>query len=149
MKERLKKAFNHLKVLGLISNQQDLADKMKYARASVSKALNGHDGYLTDNFITEFCNKFPQIFNPNWLLTGEGEMLKDSQPAKPEEGEPSNYNILVQHLLSQLEKLEQANKELSETNKNLIEENKKLIADNGYYKGLLEQNGIKQTGTDN
>lgn len=115
----------------------------QYANNLVSEGKS-----VGDKVIDNILSKFSSI-NPIWLKLGEGEMLKDSQPAKPEEGEPSNYNILVQHLLSQLEKLEQANKELSETNKNLIEENKKLIADNGYYKGLLEQNGIKQTGTDN
>lgn len=98
----------------------------------------GYVNKIGDNITVKSLNKISLVYpelNINWLKTGEGEMLKDSQPARPEEGVPSNNNILVQHLLSQLEKLEQENKKLTE-------ENKKLIADNGYYKGLLDNNKI-------
>lgn len=76
MKERLNKAFYHLKSIGLISKQDDLADKMSFSRTSISKAMNGYEDYLTESFMRKLNIAYPDIFNLNWLLTGEGSMLK-------------------------------------------------------------------------
>jgi hypothetical protein len=78
MKNRLKAAYHYLMGINMIINQQDLADKMKYSRTSISKALNGYDDYLTENFMTNLGNTFPDIFNSDWLMKGTGEMLKNN-----------------------------------------------------------------------
>jgi transcriptional regulator with XRE-family HTH domain len=75
MKNRLKKAVNYLKLEDIIKNQEDLAEKLGYDKASVSQALNGSKKYLTDSFIAKFCKKF-NVINYDWLLTGEGDMLR-------------------------------------------------------------------------
>lgn len=78
MKERLREVYNYLKFKKIISKQDDLATLMGYNRVSVSRALNGHEGYLTKEFLYKLTDVFPEI-NYNWLLTGEGSMLKESK----------------------------------------------------------------------
>ncbi len=76
MKDRLQKAYRYLQQEKVVSTQQDLAKKLNLDRASVNKALNDKDGYLTDSFVEKFSDIFSDIFNINWILTGEGSMLK-------------------------------------------------------------------------
>lgn len=83
MKDRLQKAYRYLQQEKIVSTQQELANKLHLDRASVNKALNDKDGYLTENFIEKFSTVFPDI-NPTWLLTGEGSMLKSENIKKEE-----------------------------------------------------------------
>ncbi|WP_333615635.1 S24 family peptidase [Bacteroides pyogenes] len=72
--DRIKKAYEYLRYQGLVETQDDVADKMNRQRSNVSSALNGNPKYLTEKFINAFCKTF-KIINPDWLLTGEGNML--------------------------------------------------------------------------
>lgn len=74
-KERLKSAFKYLKSIGILHTQKDLANKMQASPQNVSSAFKGEEKVLTDKFLKRFCETF-QVFNLNWLLTGEGSMLK-------------------------------------------------------------------------
>lgn len=91
MKDRLKKAYDYLVYEKLINNQQDLASAMKYSRASISKALNGYEGYLTESFLKKFNETFNNIFNLDWLITGEGNMMANNSNKLAEE--PDSVNI--------------------------------------------------------
>jgi hypothetical protein len=61
--------------LSLKAIQQEIAVKIGYNRIGVSKALNGDEKYLTDNFLEKFNYKFGVPFNVEWLLFGKGEPL--------------------------------------------------------------------------
>ncbi len=74
-KERLQRAINYLRMNGIVSSQVDAANKMGASEATVSNALRGNDRYLTDKFLKRFNDAFNGIFNINWLLDDEGEML--------------------------------------------------------------------------
>ena len=37
--------------------------------------MNGNVAYLTDNLFVKICAAFPGVFNIDYLLTGEGELL--------------------------------------------------------------------------
>lgn len=37
--------------------------------------MNGNAAYLTDNLFVKICAAFPGVFNIDYLLTGEGELL--------------------------------------------------------------------------
>ena len=76
-KERLNKAYNYLKFKGIVSKQQDVAEKMGATRPNVAKALNGNEGFLTESFLKRFAQAFDDTISAYWLLTGEGEMLND------------------------------------------------------------------------
>ena len=77
-KERLQKAINYLRLNGIVSSQVDTANKMGASEATVSNALKGNDKYLTDKFLKRFNGAFGGLFNLDWLLDEEGEMLNKS-----------------------------------------------------------------------
>lgn len=83
----LKEAYEHLRSLGIVHTQKDIADKVKYNKSAVSQALNGIEGYVTSNFVSTFNEAFGGIFNEGYLLRGEGTLLKDAPadeaPQKP------------------------------------------------------------------
>lgn len=83
-KERFNKAYKYLEYIGIVKKQEDIAEKMKASRSNVSSALSGNEKVLTERFIMRFAKAF-DIFSLEWLLTGDGNMLKNdsSQRATP------------------------------------------------------------------
>lgn len=83
----LREAYNHLRNLGVVHKQKDIADKIGYHKSAVSQALSGVNGYVTGNFVSAFNEAFGGIFNEAYLLRGEGTLLKDGvqdeAPQKP------------------------------------------------------------------
>lgn len=73
--KRFLMAFNYLRQEGILTSQKDLVEKMNSNKATISSALNGREGYLTDSFIYKFNNAVGNIFDIRWLLTGDGTML--------------------------------------------------------------------------
>lgn len=90
-KERFEKAYNYLKFQGIIKKQDDVAKTMGATRANVSLALNGNPAVLTDNFLMRFAKAYPGMFNFDWLLTGDGEMLTVNQPEPAKEPSDVHY----------------------------------------------------------
>lgn len=78
--DRFKKAFEYLRYNGLATTQLDVAKKMGSQRSNISSALNGNERYLTDNLLAKFNEAFGGIFDVNWLINGEGSMLKGTAP---------------------------------------------------------------------
>jgi len=76
--DRLRQVFNYIKSIGLVHTQKDLAERMKASEATVSKALKGEEQILTSSFLRRLNRAFDNIFNSQWLLTGEGEMIEDA-----------------------------------------------------------------------
>lgn len=72
--ERLNKAFNYLCYLGMVRSQKEFAELVNFNEANMSSALNGNTKYLTDNLLRKVSD-VTGVFNPAWLLTGEGDML--------------------------------------------------------------------------
>jgi len=76
---RINKAILYLiekEYINRYSIQKDIAKKVGANYNNTNAALNGDSKYLTDNFIKRFNVAFENIFNIDWLLTGEGNMLK-------------------------------------------------------------------------
>lgn len=73
-KNRLEKAVAYLKGAQIIKNQKDISDTGIVSEESLTRALKGNEKYLTDNFLKKIAAKYG--FNSDWLLTGEGSMLK-------------------------------------------------------------------------
>lgn len=78
-KERLKEAYEYVRQYFGIHTQTDLASKLKMTRPAISSAMNGNPSYLTDNLFTKICAAFPGVFNLDYLLNGEGELLANSE----------------------------------------------------------------------
>lgn len=73
-KERINKVFDYLRFSGAIRTQADMASAMRASRSNISSALSGKTDVLTDSFLERVARTFG--VNEMWLLTGEGEMLK-------------------------------------------------------------------------
>lgn len=88
--ERLQKAVDALKYLGVFKTQQDAANQMLMSRPNFSAALNGSEKYFTENFLDRFLSVFGNTISSGWLLTGEGEMLIGDGSKMPLSPPPSN-----------------------------------------------------------
>lgn len=75
---RLQSAYGELLKRKLASTKKDIAEKMGASAPNVSSAFNGDPRVLTDRFLSRFNAAFDNLFNLDWLLTGDGEMLKDA-----------------------------------------------------------------------
>jgi len=80
-RKRFLTAFNYLRQEGIITSQKDLVEKMDANKATISSAMNGRDGYLTDKFLYKFNNAVGNIFDIAWLLSGHGTMLPNGEIA--------------------------------------------------------------------
>ena len=78
-KERLKEAYEYVRQYFGIHTQSDFASKLKMTRPAISSAMNGNSAYLTDNLFTKICAAYPGVFNLDYLLNGEGELLANSE----------------------------------------------------------------------
>lgn len=77
-RERLKAAYDYLRNQGRVHTQSDVASLMDATRQNVSAAMKGKDGVLTNSFLKRFNAAFDDVFNSDWLINGEGEMLARS-----------------------------------------------------------------------
>ena len=80
---RLNEAYRHLFAYFGISSQTDFAKAIHVQRSALSAAMNGSKLYLTNNFFTKICAAFPGVFNLDYFLKGEGELLlaHEEQPS--------------------------------------------------------------------
>lgn len=76
-KSRIREVYNYLRSKGIIHTQKDLAELVGANRVTVSNALNDRGGYLTKDFV-ERINRFAgNIFNIDYIFSGEGRLLQD------------------------------------------------------------------------
>lgn len=104
--KRLHEAFEHLRKFFGIHTQTDFAEVLKYSRVYISSALNGNEKNLTDKLFTNICEAYPGVFNLNYLLTGEGDLLTLEEEVHNEDYEklynpqPIDHSSLVNALLA-------------------------------------------------
>ncbi len=80
--ERLKEVYEHLRNHFGIHTQGGFADAIGYSRPVISSALNGNDDNVTDKMMRNISNKYPGVFNIDYLLTGEGQLLNTDEHAE-------------------------------------------------------------------
>ena len=106
---RIKELMKHFNV-----SPAQFADKIKMDRSGFSKRMNGHVA-IGDAVV----NKIVLALNVNkdWLLTGEGDMLKNADLSPP--GDCPDCTLMRRDI----ELLEKAVTDLKKENKELIEQN--------------------------
>lgn len=129
--EQLKNIYAHLRKLGIVHSQKDLANRLSMSPSNLSQAFNGSATYLTDNFFTyRIGDTFGEIFNPDWLRSGKGDMLRTATPPSQIMGDVNNgtavqatggasvqlldHEILIENarLKAELESLKRENEKL-------------------------------------
>ena len=98
--KRLQEVYEYLRRWYDIHTQTDLANSLRYSRNAISLALNGNEKYLTDNLFQNICEVFPGVFNLDYLLTGNGDLLLEHQEPEQQTSEPIDHSSLVNALLA-------------------------------------------------
>lgn len=91
-KERLKRAIDYLRLQNIASNNEVVASKMKADPSNVSRHTSSVEP--SNRFVLRFNKAFDNIFNDEWLLNGEGEMLR-SQPFIEQNVSHTNNTIVA------------------------------------------------------
>ena len=98
--KRLIEVYEHLRRYFGIHTKTGLAEALHYGRTSLSAAMNGDEKYLTDKLFQNICEVFPGVFNIDYLLTGNGELLLEHQESEQPTSEPIDHSSLVNALLA-------------------------------------------------
>lgn len=80
MSLRLNEAFAHLWVADGIRSVSDFARALDYDRTYISNAMNGKFADFPPAIFTRLCQRYPGVFDVNYLLTGEGYLLLKDAP---------------------------------------------------------------------
>ena len=131
MNQRLKVLINELKRQRKILNQAELAQIAGISRTQFSELVTGKRR-ISDKAIHKIASSFPEI-NEKWLLTGEGEMLKNTSAVAEshsisiagEEIKENKINVNADETIAMLIAEVAAQRRLTEK---VLEHNTELIA---------------------
>jgi len=83
--KRLHEVYEHLRKFFGVHTQIDFAESLNYSRVYISAAMNGNEKNLTDKLFRKICDAYPGVFDLNYLLTGEGQLLTIEEEVKDED----------------------------------------------------------------
>ena len=85
---RFKEMYHYLQSKALVHRQKDLANLIGATEGNVSRMLKGDPRYTTSSMISRICVASNLPFSEDYLLRGEGTLLKDGTqdeaPKKPQ-----------------------------------------------------------------
>ncbi len=106
--ERLREVYEHLRQHFGVHTQIDFAKVLGLTRPAISAAMNGNEAYLTDNLFKRICAAYQGVFNLDYLLTGNGQLLTVQEEVKVEqiekESNPQQSSSYADKLIASLEK---------------------------------------------
>ena len=127
-KERLREVYEYVRSHFPVHSQSDFAAALKYNRAYISSAMNKKKKNLTDKLFTNICECFPNTFNLDYLLNGNGDLLdaaeysyndrmSQSFPSILEERHPLPQwaDTLIEIMSKQIKENEALNRELRQS----------------------------------
>ena len=139
--KRLNEVYEHLHNHHGVHTKGGFADEIGYARAYVSSALNGNEDYLTDKLFKNICSTYKGVFNLDYLLTGEGDLLTVEEDVKSSdiENQPADIPDYVQRLCDEASRLSLRNEMLERQCENLIAELRESREKNDAFLKKLEK----------
>ena len=107
-KDRLNEVYEHLRKHFGIHTKTQFAAVLKITQPALSSAMNGNEAYLTDNLFKRICAEYQGVFNLDYLLTGNGQLLTIQEEVKSEQIEKESNPQLplsyIDKLIASLEK---------------------------------------------
>ena len=85
--KRLNEVYEHLRKFYGIHTQSDFANTLRKSRNAITLALNGDERYLTDKLFKNICEAYKGVFDLNYLLTGNGQLITHEEDARISEHE--------------------------------------------------------------
>lgn len=83
--KRLIEVYEYLRKYYGIHTKTGFAEALHYGRTSMSAAMNGDEKYLTDSLFKNICEAYKGVFDLNYLLTGDGDLLTLEEEVHNEE----------------------------------------------------------------
>jgi len=81
--DRLLKVYEYVRAHCGVHTKSEFAIRLHMTQPALSAAMNGKEAYLTQNLFQKICAAFPGVFNLDYLLTGQGELLLASDSPEP------------------------------------------------------------------
>jgi transcriptional regulator with XRE-family HTH domain len=91
--KRLNEVYEHLRKFYGIHTQSDFANALRKSRNAITLALNGDEKYLTNKLFKNICEAYKGVFNLDYLLTGEGDLLTLEEEVHSEEFEKQAASV--------------------------------------------------------
>lgn len=133
--ERIKKAIKWLIGSGIAKTQEGIGLLMGYSNKSAFSQVVNNPDKRPEDFVVRLCN-LNNALNKNWLLTGEGSMLKNTDQPVSQGGEDAT--------------LSEADLNNSNTMKKYLDQvlrqNEELIRQNGVLLDLFREERAKNKG---
>lgn len=126
--KRLIEVYEHLRRYFGIHTKTGFAEALQYGRTSMSAAMNGDEKYLTDSLFKNICDTYKGVFDLNYLLTGEGQLLTIEEEVKSEDIEKT-YNPQQPAIPDYVQRLFDEAVRMSTRNELLEHQCKKLIGE--------------------
>ena len=126
--KRLIEVYEHLRRYFGIHTKTGFAEALQYGRTSMSAAMNGDEKYLTDSLFKNICDTYKGVFDLNYLLTGEGQLLTIEEEVKSE-GIEKTYNPQQPAMPDYVQKLFDEAVRMSTRNELLERQCEKLIGE--------------------
>ena len=103
-KDRLIEVYEYLRSSYGIHTKSQFAVALNMTQPALSAAINGNEKYLTDNLFKKICAAYQGVFNLDYLLTGEGELLSKgtNETRTPASASASGDSELVQELRNRI-----------------------------------------------
>ena len=97
--ERLIEVYEYARAHCGVHTKSEMAIRLHITQPAFSYAINGNEAYLTKNLFQKVCAAFPGIFNLDYLLTGQGELLLESnvQSEPPTTKKPASVDADFYH----------------------------------------------------
>ena len=83
--KRLNEVYKHLFAFYDVTSKTGLAKILGIQRTGLAAAFGGNKANLTDSLFKNICKTFPGVFNLDYLLTGEGDLLTIEEDVKTED----------------------------------------------------------------
>ena len=126
--KRLIEVYEHLRRYFGIHTKTGFAEAIEYGRTSMSAAMNGDEKYLTDSLFKNICDTYKGVFDLNYLLTGEGQLLTIEEEVKSEDIEKT-YNTQQPAMPDYVQRLFDEAVRMSARNELLERQCEKLIGE--------------------
>lgn len=76
-KEQLGIIYDYLRSKGIVHTKKEFSQKLDMNYSSIANAFGGNEKCLTESlFVSRIGSTFSDVFNKEWLKTGQGPMLK-------------------------------------------------------------------------
>ena len=92
--KRLNEVYRYLYANKGVVSQTLFASQIGVQRSALSAAMNGNKLYLTNNLFMKVCAAYPDTFDLDYLLTGEGSLLVDEGSAKVQDTDSGELEAL-------------------------------------------------------